>query len=83
MIKQLHKQYYQLHTLLTRLTLDVDVLVLFELPLSRSVFALVGLLTLDLKYYNYFGYHNCVFVRHVSYGKKAKRKCNQVLVMFQ
>ncbi len=31
---------------LTRLTLDIDVLVLFELPLSRSVFALVGLLIL-------------------------------------
>ncbi len=32
--------------ILTRLTLDIDVLVLFELPLSRSVFALVGLLIL-------------------------------------
>ncbi len=49
MIKQLHKQHHQLQTLLTRLTLDVDVLVLFELPLSRSVFALVGLLNQLLK----------------------------------
>ncbi len=61
MIKLL-KQYYQLHLLLTRLTLDVDVLVLFELPLSRSGFGLVGLLTLDLKHYNFFSYHNCVLV---------------------
>ncbi len=46
MIKQLHKPHHQLHMVLTRLTLDIDVLVLFELPLSRSVFALVGLLIL-------------------------------------
>ncbi len=71
MIKQLHKQYYQLQTLLTRLTLDVDDLVLFELPLSRSVFALVGLLSLDLKYYIITLAAITVCFRHVSYGNRV------------
>ncbi len=66
---------HQLHMLLTRLTLDVDVLVLFELPLSRSVFALVGILTLDLKHKKKLAAITGCLFRHVNYGYIYIYKC--------
>ncbi len=40
---------------------------------------LVGLLTLDLKYYNYFGCHNCVCLDMLVMAKENKKPRKNVI----
>ncbi len=80
MIKQLHKQHYQLHLLLTSLTSFLsyiyeltEVYILFQMfcltsPFWWSVLSLVMLLTLDFLILVFLW----LFVTHICYDKKSQ-----------